>query len=375
VRVLHIQKVKGIGGSERHLLTLLPALREVGIDARMCVLECGDGARFTALMRDRGVPTTAVPMDRNGDPRVLARLFRLLRRERPDLVHTHLVHADTLGLVAARGLGVRAVSSMHGTPAFYTREPYRSVGRATGRLARRRIAISRAVAAHISRLSLAPSGSVRVVYYGIDATQWTLDPGQRVKVRASLGVSDGTFAVGIASRLIPGKGHETVIDAVAATARLGHPVQLLVAGDGEHRPVLEERARSAPSGSVRFLGFLADVREFMHACDVVTFPTLPTLGEGFGLAALEAMAASRPVVASDVGSLPEVVDDGVTGIIVPAGSAEHLRAALVALATDTGQRAKMGAAGAARAVREFSIERMVRETTSVYREVVGDQAL
>ncbi len=124
-----------------------------------------------------------------------------------------------------------------------------------------------------------------------------------------------------------------------------------------------------PPGSVRFLGFVQDVETFLAACDVVAFPT-DNYAEGFGLTALEAMAAARPVLATRYASLPEVVDDGVTGILVEPGSVDEMRAALVRLATDEPERIGMGLAGSQRAKEVFTLDQMAEGTRAVYDEVM-----
>src|SRR4051812_48490417 len=142
MKVLHIQKVKGIGGSERHLLTLLPALAERGIEVRMCVLEAESGDRFVKELQNRSIPTTVLKSGGHANPMLVKDLVHTVRTERPDLVHTHLIHGDSYGLPVAAMLRIPAVSSVHGAPAFYQRQPYRLLGSVNGRLAKRRIAIS-----------------------------------------------------------------------------------------------------------------------------------------------------------------------------------------------------------------------------------------
>jgi glycosyltransferase involved in cell wall biosynthesis len=364
-----VQKAKGIGGSERHLLALLPGLMAKGIDAQMCVLTEGDGQRFVDALTASGVETAVVPGGLDADPRTAARVLRVVRRCRPDIVHTHLVHADLYGLSAARVVGIPGISSVHGAPAFYRRQPYRSVGQLCGRLARRRIAISHYVASFIRTQRLGRAADIRVVPYGIDPTEWFDERGRRERARRGWEVGDD-FVIGIASRLIPGKGHELLIDAVARRALEG-PVRLMVAGDGPCRGVLEARARArCPPGSVVFLGFVEDVREMMAGCDVLVVPTAPELSEGFGLAALEAMAIGRPVVVTAVGSLPEVVVDGQTGVVVQPGSVDELADRLFELGSHPDICRQLGAAGAARAREVFGLDAMVDHTVRVYEEVV-----
>lgn len=370
MRVLHVQRAKGIGGSERHLLTLLPGLAAEGVDVRMHVLAAGDGARFVDELENAGVSTSSSAAGPDVNPLSVATLVAEIRRFRPDVVHTHLVHADLHGQVAALLTRVPGVSSVHGTPAFYQRHPYRLVGRSVGKMARRRIAISEHVARFVRHLGLAPADHIRVVPYGIaiDTMRTTVAEARSARARYGFAVSERV--IGVAARLIPGKGHDVLIEGFGDVARSDDTLRLAIAGTGPEQPRLEALAASTcPSGAVRFLGFVDDVRGFFAACDVLAFPTQPELGEGFGLAALEAMAAGRPVVATDVGSLPEVVDHGVTGMLVPAHSAQALGATVARLATDPELSVRLGTAGAERAATCFPLSLMVERTRRVYEEL------
>ena len=131
--------------------------------------------------------------------------------------------------------------------------------------------------------------------------------------------------------------------------------------------------RNLPSRQVSILGFVEDIRGFFSVCDLVLFPSLPSFGEGFGLAALEAMAAGVPVVASDAGPLPEVVADGESGLVVAAGDDQAWAQAILALASDHSLRLHLGDGARARACREFSVGDMADRTVAVYREVVAER--
>lgn len=371
MRVLHVQKVSGIGGSERHLLALLPALAVGGVEVRMCTLATGDSHRFTDVLAPRGVDVCELPAGPDANPTLSYRLAAEIKRYRPDVVHTHLIHADLYGQLAARVTGVPGVSSFHGALDFYRREPYRTAARLAGRSARRLIAISEFIGEFLVAGRFSSPDRVRVIPYGIDLAGWALEPPEREHARRELGLGDGEVVLGIASRLIPGKGHDVLVDAVAGAFDEMPSLRLVVAGDGPMRADLERRAEaSCPPGRVRFLGYVDDVRRFMGACDVVAMPTLAELSEGFGLAALEAMAAARPVVATTVGSLPEVVADGETGLLVEPGSVGALREAVVRLSRDAGLRAQLGAQAARRAHDVFGLAPMVERTAAVYDEVV-----
>jgi glycogen(starch) synthase len=209
-----------------------------------------------------------------------------------------------------------------------------------------------------------------VVHYGIDASAWPLDETQRRLARERLGLHPDEVAVGIAARLIAGKGHHLLLEALAAARSENAELRLLVAGGGPLRAQLELEAERLASGAVSFVGFVEDVRSFMNACDVVAFPTQPALGEGFGLAALEAMASRRPVVATDVASLPELVHSGENGFLVNPESPDDLAASLVTLAGDAELRQRLGARGHMRAGTTFSLERMVERTLTVYHDAM-----
>lgn len=371
MRVLHVQKVGGVAGSERHLLALLPALAARGIEVRMCVLATGDAPTFVSASEEAGIGTTTLRAGPNANPVLVARLAAEIRRYQPDLVHTHLIHADAHGQVAARLAGVAAISTVHGTPSFYLRQPYRAVRRMAGRNARSTIAISGYVAQYLRDHELAPTERVRIIHYGMDTTGWQLGPAERSTARRSLDLEPGDVAVGIASRLIPQKGHATLLAALANVVADHPQVRLLIAGTGPLRASLEQAGAALPAGSVRFLGFVSDIRSFMGACDAVVFPTEPALGEGFGLAALEAMAAGRPLVATDVGPLPEIVVHDRTGVLVPPHRPDALARALSALAADPVLRDRLGQAAASRVSESFGLDRMVDRTVTVYEEALS----
>jgi glycosyltransferase involved in cell wall biosynthesis len=368
MKVLHVQKAKGIAGSERHLLSLLPALAEAGVEVRMFVAATGRARDFTEQLRELGVPLTVVRAGPHVNPLLLTALRKEIRGFRPDFVHTHLIHADLYGQLAARLAGVAGVSSVHGTHGFYRREPYRSVARVVGRSASLTIAISEHVRRFIEDLRISREGDVRVIPYGIDASGWLASDAERASARAALGLDAGDIAVGVASRLVPHKGHSFLLRGHALATRKSPRLRLLVAGDGPLRTDLEREARTV-DGRVDFLGFVPDIRRFLNACDILAFPTQPEFGEGFGLAALEAMAAACPVVATAVASLPEVVSAGETGVLVDPASVDELAAALIRLTEDTTLRRAMGERGRERACTRFPLEAMVERTIAVYEEL------
>ena len=369
MRVLHIQKTDGLGGCERQLLAVLPELERRGVDVQVCVLGAGRFERFTEPLNSAGIPTDVIRAGSHLNPWLVPALVRKLRRWRPDLVHTHLIHGDVYGQSAARLAGVPGVSTVHSVHDFYLRQPYRSATRLAGSLSRRTIAISRYVGSFLGREGIAPMDRIRVIHYGINADEWTPESAETKAARSALGFQAEDVVVGMASRLIEHKGHELAIDALARALPRCPRMILAVAGDGPREGDIRAYARSKlPEGSILFLGFLSDMRQFMAACDVVVFPTSPVLGEGFGLVALEAMAAGRPVVVTRVGALPEVVEQARTGFVVEPDDVEELSHRLLSLGTSPDLRARLGAAARERAVGDFNLGGVVDQLMTVYEE-------
>lgn len=371
MKVLHVQKVAGIGGSERHLLQLLPALEARNIQTVMVPLVVPGAEAFLEPISAAGIRCSEIVYRRSLRTSAVE-LARLVQEEQPDVIHTHLVHADVLGQTISLLARRPSVSSVHATAAHYRRPDVAAATALALRRARRVIAISEHVRRFLIRRRLAPPSRVDVVRYGIDLADWRFSESDRRELRSSLGLGADAVAVLAASRLVPDKGHDFLLHAFARAVTQIPNLVLLTAGDGPLRSQLARLADGLGVGdAVRFLGFRGDVQALISASDIVVFPTLPGFGEGFGMVNLEAAALGRPVVASRVDSLPEIVVDGDTGYLVRAGDVEEFAERLVRLAGDLDLRLRMGVNARQRAEDEFSIRRMVDETVEVYQRVVG----
>lgn len=356
-RVLHVTKASGISGSENHLLGLLPGLREQGFDVRLLLLHEGEpGAQaFVDALRACGVPVEGQRIAHAADPRGFLAVLRAARRLRPVLLHTHLVHADFHGLPAGRLARVPVLASTkHGFNAFRSSRTFAAADRAVGGLADLHITISSGLARYLAVEEGFREDGFEVVHYGIE-------PGPEPP---PLPAAPRLAVVG---RLIPIKGLETLLDALALLDRPG--VEVEFAGEGPLREALEARtAALGLSGRVRFLGRVAPpTAVFERAIAVV----VPSLGEGFGMVALEAMERGRAVVASAVGGLPEIVRDGETGLVVPPGDPGALAEALGRIVDDPARTAAMGRAGRVRALAEFAQSRCVERTAVLYERALA----
>src|SRR5437763_415724 len=355
--VLHLQKVAGISGSEAHLLSLLPRLRERGWDVRMLMLhEHEPGAwDFARALRARGVPLDAIPLRADFDPIPFIRLTAYLARARPRILHTHLVHADAYGLLAGTVARVPVrFSTKHGFNEFREAPYFGVADRAFASLAHVHIAISRGLARYLEDVEGFDGESFEIVHYGIEPDG---------AVRPYEGRVPRLLCVG---RLIPIKGHIVLLRAFAAARRELPDLQLDVAGRGPLEPALRAVAKElGVDDAVRFLGHVSPIQRAIEDSAVLV---VPSMGEGFGMVALEAMERARPVIAAEIGGLGELVEDGVTGVLVPAGEPEQLARAIVRLGGDLALAASMGEAGRRRALDRFLQERCTDRTELVYRE-------
>jgi glycosyltransferase involved in cell wall biosynthesis len=362
VKVLHLIKVQGVGGAEQHLLQLLPALRERDIDARLLSLDAGrDAERFHRALDERGVPWRRVATGFDVSPRLAGSVIRAVRDERPDLLHTHMVHGDVYGSIAASALRVPFVSSRHNDDR-YLLGPFRYVDRAFMVRTKRLIAISDSVRRFLATAGL-PESKLITIHYGLDelpSAASELTPEQAgVALDAAL-----VLAIG---RLIEQKDHATLLRAFARV-RVQHPhARLAILGWG----TLEEDTRMLADelglADAVLLPGRVEPRAWLERADVFAHTSR---WEGFGIVLLEAMLAGLPVVATRVSAIPEIVADGQTGLLVEAGHAEAMAAGLTELLDDPQRRRTFGQAGLARAHSEFSVARMAQRTSDVYRDAL-----
>jgi glycosyltransferase involved in cell wall biosynthesis len=360
-RVLHLQKVAGISGSEAHLLSLLPRLKERGWNVRMLMLhENEPGAwDFARALEARGVPLDAIALRADVDPVAFVRLASYLARRRPGILHTHLVHADAYGQMAGLLACVPVrFSTKHGFNEFREGTMFALGDRTVASLAHVHIAISRGLARYLADTEGFDEQSFEIVHYGIT-------PDGEPKPYA--GGAPRLLCVG---RLIPIKGHIVLLRAFAAARREVQGLELDIAGRGPLEPALRALARElSVSDAVHFLGYVAPIQSAIERAAVVV---VPSMGEGFGMVALEAMERARPVIAAEIGGLGELVREGETGLLVDPGEAEPLREAIVRLAGNLELAAEMGRKGRARALRDFLEERCVDRTEILYRSALTE---
>jgi glycosyltransferase involved in cell wall biosynthesis len=366
-----ILEVTNVDFSLRHfLLPLMRALRERGHEL---VGACADGP-LIEVARAEGFRVVALPMARSLSPRAQLRAFRalvrLIRAERPDLVHAHMPISGLLARFAARLCGVRiVVYTCHG---FLFNQPGSRARRMAalvlewlaGRITDTYLTVSTEEAADARRLRI--HRNPVAVGNGRDPSIFRPDPARRAAIRNEFGVPLDRVVIIAVSRLVRHKGYPELLEAMRSVpdAELWVVGERLVSDHGENLDAAFERAASpdALGTRLRRLGYRTDIATLLAASDIFV---LPSHFEGLPMSVIEAMLAGLPVVATDISGPREQVVAGETGLLVPAGTTRPLAAALSSLAGDAGLRARMGAAGRARARTLYDEAQIVARTVSL----------
>ena len=370
-RVVHIIKATGIAGAEKHLLTLLPALERENLDIHLIVLTepCKPVPELFSALRAVEVVAERMIIRGHLDPTLPPRLALRLRSLVPVLVHTHLLHADLYGTLAARLAKVPAVicTRHNDDPVRRHRIIRWVISWAMDRVSKV-IAISKAIAAFTCDVERVGTEKIVCIYYGLEPIDTDTEFSHGV-LREEFDWDLNVPLLGFVGRLIEQKGVVHLIHAFVEVRRFVSGAQLLIVGDGAERIKLQNLvAKLGLANSVHFLGWRDDIDAIMADLDVLA---VPSLWEGFGLVTLEAMAVGTPVVASHVSALPEIVSDGHTGKLVPPADFKALSAALVRLLVNTSESRDMGLKGCKRLETMFTVDSMVSKHVAVYREVSG----
>jgi len=342
-----------LGGAEEYFGRLVAHLRARG--HRVIVVTKRDAA-LRAQLEATGVEVLAWKTNGKFDPKTLGRLMGVVRREKVDLIHTHLTTASWNGNLVGRLSGVPVVAHVH------------AADRKTWfQWAHYQVAVARGVKAHLMAQGV-PSRRIPVLYYGLDLEQHdAASPLAEAKTR--LGLAPDARTVGVVASLIERKGHRYLLNALKQIEASVGPSHALFAGEG---PLLETlRAQAKEFGMedrVHFLGFRADSDDIIAACDIIA---LPSFKEGLSIAVMEAMALRRAVIATDVAGMPELVRDRETGLLITPGDVEALAGALQTLWTQPQFAAQLAIAGRAWMEERFDQRRCLTEVEAFLSEVVA----
>jgi glycosyltransferase involved in cell wall biosynthesis len=340
------------GGPERQMLGLARALPASCRSIFVTFSERGLCRTFLNEVRDAGFEGIELKFNFPAIARAVTEIAGHLRRSRADLICCNGYKPDLLGLLAARQVGIPAVSISHGwTAATAKVRIYEGLDRLTLPWMDAVVCVSQGQADKVRRAKVR-SGQIEVICNAVDLEKFG-EPQPRFRQELErLFPAKPKRIVGAGGRLSPEKGFEVLIDAAAQVARRDAETSFVVFGEGTRRAELERRiARLQLAGRFVLPGFCARLEDYLPHFDVVA---LPSYTEGMPVVVLEAFAARRPVVATSVGGVPEVVEDGVSGLLVPPGDAVALASKLCALLTDESRCLVMGQQGRARVERSFT---------------------
>ena len=347
-------------GVTTYLLHVIPLLASAGVGLTVCFLRESHPAADE--LRARGISPVFLDAGK-WDPTVALRVAALARRNRARLLHATGVKGTLVARIAARMIGARTLLHVHDL-----NDPGAAISALHGLAARptdAAICVSRAVRQlTVSRYHV-PAERLRVVRNGIPLEALRrAGAGERSRVRAELDIEPGRPVLAIVGRMHPVKGHRELLRMLPDIMRSCPRARLLVIGDGPERAPCQKLARELGiSRNVRFLGTRGDVPRLLSAIDLLL---MPSESEGLGLAAIEALAAARPVIAYAAGGLPEVVVDGLNGRLVPPGDRGAFASAVIDTLRNPGQRFSYARAAAATAGR-FGLETHVQRLIDCYR--------
>ena len=385
IKVLRVIARLNVGGPALHVAYLTEGLADRGYDTTLVAGSLAYGEESMAhVARQRGARIVTLPhlarqVSPLNDLLAVRHLAKLIRAERPQILHTHTAKAGAVGRVAALLAGDArppiVVHTFHGhvlrgyfnpfaTLAFRTLE--RGLAAVTTRL----IAVSPEVRDDLVRLGVARPEKFVVIRLGIELDERVGAAGEaaRRETRRRLGVPTDSFLIGWVGRMTAVKRTEDVLLAFKGVLDRGVDARLCLIGDGPDRQRLERRAHEL--GIVRrclFVGYQGDVAPYYEAIDALL---LPSANEGTPVSVIEALAAERPAVATRVGGVPDVVREGVDGYLVDVGDAGTLAERLVELAGDPDKRDAMGREGRRRVLARYSVDRLVEDVDNLYRELL-----
>ena len=379
VQVLLLVTQSEFGGAQKYVYYLATRLPK---DRYKVSVACGTGGLLIPKLRQAGIEVIPIPnlvgrpeIDPVRDSLAFLELLRLIRHKRPHIIHTNSTKAGFWGRLAAKLAGVPVIIfTAHGFVLNEPRGPLKRLifyvaERIGGMLSDLIIAVSEADRQLAIGCKIISPDRIVTIRNGLDVIHSIIE--QRSK--AEIGLPDGYQIVGTVANFYPTKGLPFFIRAIPYVRDEFPEACFVIVGDGQQRPELERLTAELDLNScVLFLGQRDDVPQILPLFDVFV---LPSVKEGLPYALLEAMAAAKPVVATAVGGVPEVVVDGQTGLLVPPRDPEALAQAIITLLRNPGRARAMGEAGRQRVLEHFTVERMVAETERVYQALLVRKGL
>lgn len=376
IRVMHLNAPLTIAGAEKVILTYLEQADRQSYDVSVASFinpaRCPDNP-FPAAVESLGVRFLPIPINRSIDFRDIGKLISVIREHRVQILHTHGYRADLIGFIAARCCRVKLVSTVHGwMPLSGKLRLYETLDRwVLGRFDRV-IAVSRPLAESLGSL-WKRKDAVTLITNAVSVKDLVVSDVERRKLRTAIrhecGFQGVDYVIGIIGRLSSEKGVAHFLDGFSQLVGKHPHLKALIVGDGPERSLLTEQAKTLGIiDYVTFTGFRQDVNAIFQAIDVLV---LPSLTEGIPIVVLEAFVQRVPVIASQVGGLPEIIEDGVNGLLVPPAEPERIAQALERLMTDALLLERLADSAHQLALERFDPHQWARRIEAVYSGLVS----
>lgn len=364
IRVLHLIDSLSMGGAERLLLGLAERIDQQRFEIHVCSLHV---LRSNALQPEFDrlkLPLYVVGAKRLADPKAVMAVVRYVREHEIDIIHTHLLAADIVGRIVGRIAGRPVISTLHNVPYQYDREswPRRTLARLTTRyLATKLIAVARCVQQGFVKEWRIPASRIATIHNAVPMEHYlSIPPGRPT-------AADGDVVITNIGRLSAAKAQHLLIEAAAIVLQQRPDARFMIVGQGDLERRLKDLAQERGiADRIVFTGLRHDIPAVLAESDIFV---LSSTWEGLPLTAVEAMAAARPVVLTDVGGNSELVQNGVQGLIVPPNDVAALAEALLALVNDETRRLELGRAARLRVQHDFSMATFTAQHEALYSEI------
>jgi glycosyltransferase involved in cell wall biosynthesis len=309
------------------------------------------------------------------DVKALYKLYWMIRRERPDIVHTHTAKAGFLGRLAARLAKVPVIIHtyhghiLHGYYGPLKTNLLRRMEKTLAHITDCIIAVSAEVKRELVTYGVSSSERIVVIPLGLELEPFLNCAARRGELRRELGIDDGAPLVGIVGRIVPIKNHRLFLDASLMAANQNPQVRFVIVGDGPIRAEMQRYAYElGMADRVIFVGWRRDLQRIYADLDVLV---LSSINEGTPVSAIEAMAAGCPVAATRVGGLPDLITEGETGLLVPSEDAKALATAIDSLLKNPRARRQMGQIARGIVKERFAAQRLISDMERLYQELLG----
>lgn len=376
-KITHVIDSLGPGGAERLLVAYAPRIARLGFDVDVVVLHEKQGNFMIPPLVEAGIPVTWLPVDKLRRLDQIANFLRAMRRSGPDLIHAHLEFASILGSVSGKLNGTPVVATLHtlDAPAMGNRRDMRRwlMYRCLASFADRVICLTQANADIALRTGLGRA-PIMILPNGVETDDFDAPPQtDRATLRRQFGISESAPLAISVCVLRPEKGLDRLMKAFPDVARALPGARLLIVGNGPMmEPLKELAAQNGLTGQVHFAGYRMDVADVMRAADVFV---LPTIFDAQPTVIMEAMAARLPVIATTTAGIPDMVQDGANGTLVPPDDVPALARALSDMLADPARGRQMGEAGRQRVVAEFSIDQQIARLGDLYDSLISKRRM